>query len=172
MSLRRSRRIAGLAPEISVFKPSAAPAPTTAPLQNPPDAPETEVVMELTIRIPVRRFPPANADEKQLAMDYTRSALRLVESASTRADRIYYAAQLYTELARQPIIVAQHVTFRQTVINKMAELENELSKGPETAFDQDLEDAFHEMQLVLADLHFHPWYTPDPAPVAPAADPK
>jgi hypothetical protein len=155
-AIRRSRRLAGLAPEITVFKHTAA--------QDPPDAPETEVVMELTIRIPVRRFPPANAEEKQLAIDYTRAALNLVESTSSRADRIYYAAQLFTELARQPIIVAHHPNFRQTVINKMTELEKELHRGPETEFDQDLEDAFHEMHLVLADLHFHPWYVADPAP--------
>ena len=139
------------------------------PAQDPPDAPETEVILELTIRIPVRRFPPANAEEKQMAIDYTQSALRLVESASTRTNRIYYAAQLYNELARQPILIAQHLAFRQTVINKMTELENELRRGPETAFDQDLEDAFHETQLMLADLHFHPWYNPDEAPTV---DPK
>lgn len=154
MSIRRSRRLAGLAPE-----PFAVPYSSAVPDKNPPDAPETEVTMELIIRVPVRRFPPANAEEKRLACEFTRYYLNLIEKTPTRTMRIYYSAQLFYEIARQPILVAQHKKFRDTVITKMAELENELYNGARTEYTDDMHDALHEMDLVLGDITKHPWYT-------------
>ena len=131
--------------------------PAPAAPQNPADTPAT--LLELVIRIPVRRFPPANAEEKALAVSVTRNYLDLVDSTSSIPLRMHYCAQLFYELARQPILVAQNPKFREVTVAKIAEMEDDLRKYSWNEHTDSLEDALHEVHMMLADLPHHPWYT-------------
>lgn len=144
-TLRRSRRIAGLPVETI----------------NPPDAPETELVMELVIRIPVRRFPPANQEEKEISIRKISEYLKTIEYSHVKSTKVYYSSLIFYEIARQPLLVAHSLKFRNVVLEKMAEMELELKNGNETPHDADLENALHEAHMMFADLHHHPWYIPE-----------
>jgi hypothetical protein len=172
-SIRRSRRLAGLPPMdtrammAAVSAPplttqnldAAVGAPPAADEKVFPDAPATELV--LSIRIPVRQFAPANAAEKATSIDNIRHLLGCVENANGRELKTMHAASLFNELVRQPLLIAMNVRFRETVINKLVEMEADLAGNADTPhYDDELADAIHEVHMLLGDISYHPWYVP------------
>ena len=154
-SARAYNKHAAVEPSARMNKSNADPsAPQDA--QNPPDAPAT--LLKLVIRIPVRRFPPANAKEKDMSFKRIRSYMYLIQNTSNLSLRTYYFTELFVEMARQPITVAQSRIFRNTIIHKIPEIEKEVYTTEYTDHTDALEDAIQEMHLMLADIHHHPWY--------------
>lgn len=125
----------------------------------PPDAPPMELV--LTIRIPIRFFPAANLEEKNKSIDTIRGFLERFEN-STKEQRVLVAVDLYNEMIRQPILVANSVKFRNQATQTLANLSQEIK---EQRMHEIYSDAFEEMSFefheLLGDIHHHPWYTPD-----------
>ena len=140
MALRRSRRLAGLPPvKIS---------------PNPPDAPETE----LSIRIPIRRFPPANAKEKKMSFDAIYQYLSCIDKTSQRTLKIFYMAKIFYEIAEQPILFAKSKKFREAVNGKVSQMKNVLLDKNWTDEHSLLADAMEEFEKMLEVIHLHPWY--------------
>lgn len=158
---RRSRRLAGQEPDSILESSAPMDKSNTDPslsqdLQDPPDAPAT--ILKLVIRIPVRRFPPANAEEKQVSLKILRSTMSLIENTGRLSLRTYYFTKLFVEMARQPIIIAQDNILRHTIIHKIIEMEKDLYTTESTDHTDALEDAIQEMHMMLGDIHYHPWY--------------
>ncbi len=143
-NLRRSARIAARKAAAAALKP------------NPPDAPETEVV--LSIQIPVRRFPACNEEAKLCSVQICRNLLNTIEVTQGMSDRAFYATQLYKELVKQPLLVAYSTKFRNVAIAKVAELRGELNKIPCIYAATGLDEALDDFEDLLHDIHLHPWY--------------
>ena len=159
---RRYRRLAGQKPEYTIElsapmnKLTVDPAPLQDP-QNPPDAPAT--LLKLVIRIPVRRFPPANEEEKQMSFKIIQNAISRIENTSNLSLRAYYFTRLFVEMVRQPILIAQDNIFRNMIIHKISEIEKEVYMTDSTDYTDALAESIQEIHMMLGDIHHHPWYT-------------
>ena len=67
--------------------------------------------------------------KKQRAIHTTGDYLQRVAVATTRYDRVRLSCDLYDEMIRQPILVANNPFFRRTTLEKLHGLRDELKEG-------------------------------------------
>lgn len=172
-TVRRSARIAARSVEAeprpktvgekradAVRAARAAAAAKAAATQYPPDAPPTELV--LTIQIPVRRFPAANQEEKNASVRTQGSLLKRLDATHDLSHRLLIINDIFTEMTRQPILLAVNLRFREESIKALTRAQEESKNLPlhHTVLDDfcNVVDEFNEM---LGDLPYHPWYVPE-----------
>ena len=141
------------------------PRPLTPPSLTPPP--------KLSIRIPSfiepvftpvyvpersRAWPVANDAEKQRAIQITGDYLHRVAAAPTRNDRLRLSCDLYDEMIRQPILVANNPAFRRTTLEKLHGLLGELKEGDDPELVARYQWIIARYEDMVRRLPSHPWW--------------
>ena len=138
--------------------------PAPRPLTPPP---------KLSIRVPnfvepvftpvyvperTRAWPVANEAEKQRAMQATRNFLNQVAVAGTRNDRIRITCDLYDEVIRQPILVASNPRFRETTVERIYGIRDEIKEGDDPDLVARYQWIIARFEEMMRRLPSHPWW--------------